>query len=75
MPNVLVYDMNGKKVSEMELNADIFGVEAHASVLHAAVKNHLANKRQGTQSTLTRAEVRGGGIKPWKQKEIGRAHV
>ena len=73
MTNVLVYDMTGKKVGEMELNAEVFGLEPNESVLHAAVKNHLANKRQGTQSTLTRAEVRGGGAKPWKQKGTGRA--
>lgn len=73
MSNVAVYDMTGKKVSEIELNPAVFGIEPNESVLHAMVKNHLANKRQGTQSTLTRAEVRGGGIKPWKQKGTGRA--
>lgn len=73
MPNAVVYDMTGKKIGEMELSASIFGIEPNTSVLHAAVKNYLANRRQGTQSTLTRAEVRGGGIKPWRQKGTGRA--
>lgn len=73
MPNVAVYDMTGKKTGEMELSASVFGIEPNMSVLHEAVKNHLANRRQGTQSTLTRAEVRGGGIKPWRQKGTGRA--
>lgn len=73
MTNVLVYDMSGKQVGEMEISDEVFGLEPNESVLHAAVKNHLANKRQGTQSTLTRAEVRGGGAKPWKQKGTGRA--
>lgn len=73
MPNAAVYDMTGKKVGEMELDAAIFGIEPNVSVLHAAVKNYLANRRQGTQSTLTRSEVRGGGIKPWRQKGTGRA--
>ncbi len=73
MPNVAVYDMTGKKVSEITLSDAIFGIEPNAPVLHEAVKNHLANCRQGTQSTLTRAEVRGGGIKPWRQKGTGRA--
>lgn len=73
MPTVAIYDMTGKKTGEMELNAEVFGIEPNMSVVHAAVKNHLANCRQGTQSTLTRAEVRGGGIKPWRQKGTGRA--
>ena len=73
MPNVAVYDMTGAKTGEMELNAAVFGVEPNEVVLHAAVKNYLANQRQGTQSTLTRTEVRGGGIKPWRQKGTGRA--
>lgn len=73
MPNAAVYDMTGKKTGEMELNASIFGIEPNVSVLHAVVKNYLANRRQGTQSTLTRSEVRGGGIKPWRQKGTGRA--
>ena len=65
MPTVAVFDMTGKKTGEMELNAAVFGIEPNMTVVHAAVKNYLANQRQGTQSTLTRAEVRGGGIKPW----------
>ena len=73
MPNVAVFDMTGKKVSEITLSDAIFGIEPNGPVLHEAVKNHLANRRQGTQSTLTRAEVRGGGIKPWRQKGTGRA--
>lgn len=73
MPTAVIYDMTGKKTGEMELSTAIFGIEPNMSVLHAMVKNHLANRRQGTQSTLTRAEVRGGGIKPWRQKGTGRA--
>lgn len=73
MPTVKVYNMAGQQTGEMELNAAVFGIEPNQSVLHAMVKNHLANKRQGTQSTLTRAEVRGGGIKPWRQKGTDRA--
>ena len=68
-----VYDMSGKLVGEIELSEAIFGVEANQSVVHDVVKNHLANKRQGTQSALTRAEVSGGGRKPWRQKGTGRA--
>ena len=68
-----VYDMSGKLVGEIELSEAIFGVEDNQSVVHDVVKNHLANKRQGTQSALTRAEVSGGGRKPWKQKGTGRA--
>lgn len=60
MPTVAVFDMTGKKTGEMELNAAVFGIEPNMTVVHAAVKNYLANQRQGTQSTLTRAEVRGG---------------
>ena len=73
MPTVKVYNMAGQETGTIELNADIFGIEPNVSAMHAVVKNHLANKRQGTQSTLTRAEVRGGGIKPWRQKNTGRA--
>ncbi len=73
MPTVAVYNMAGEKTGEMELNAAVFGIEPNVPVMHAAVKNQLANRRQGTQSTLTRAEVRGGGIKPWRQKGTGRA--
>ena len=68
-----VYNMSGKLVGEIELSEAIFGVEVNESVVHDAVKNHLANKRQGTQSALTRAEVSGGGRKPWRQKGTGRA--
>lgn len=73
MPKVTVFDMNGKAVSEMELSDAIFGIEPNEAVVHEAVVNYLANQRQGTQSTLTRAEVSGGGRKPWKQKGTGRA--
>lgn len=73
MPTVSTYDMTGKQTGTMELNAAIFGVEPNTDVMHSVVKNYLANQRQGTQSTLTRAEVRGGGRKPWKQKGTGHA--
>ena len=68
-----VYDMSGKLVGEIELSEAVFGITPNESVVHDAVKNHLANKRQGTQSALTRAEVSGGGRKPWRQKGTGRA--
>ena len=64
MPTVAVFDMTGKKTGEMELNAAVFGIEPNMTVVHAAVKNYLANQRQGTQSTLTRAEVRGARRAP-----------
>lgn len=73
MPQVTVFDMTGKSVGEMTLSDAIFGIEPNTSVMHAAVVNYLANQRQGTQSTLTRSEVSGGGRKPWKQKDTGRA--
>ena len=73
MPTVKVYNMAGQQTGEMELNAAVFGIEPNVPAMHAAVKNYLANCRQGTQSTLTRSEVRGGGIKPWRQKGTGRA--
>ena len=73
MPKATVVDMTGKKVGEVDLSDAIFGIEPNVSVVHEAVKNHLANCRQGTQSALTRAEVSGGGIKPWHQKGTGRA--
>lgn len=73
MPKTNVYDMSGKQVGEIELSAALFGIEPNQSVVHDVVKNHLANCRQGTQSALTRAEVSGGGIKPWRQKGTGRA--
>ena len=73
MPTVSTYDMTGKQTGTMELSADIFGIKPNATVLHSVVVNYLANQRQGTQSTLTRAEVRGGGKKPWRQKGTGHA--
>lgn len=73
MPTVKIYNMLGKEAGEMELSADIFGVEPNAAVLHSAVVNYLANQRQGTQSTKTRTEVSGGGRKPWRQKGTGHA--
>lgn len=73
MPNVAVLDMTGKKVGDIELSAAVFGIEPNAVVMHMAVVNYLANQRQGTQSTLTRSEVSGGGKKPWRQKGTGHA--
>lgn len=73
MPTVAIYNMEGKEVGKMELNEAIFGGEVNKTVLHQAVVTYLANQRQGTQSTKTRTEVRGGGIKPWRQKGTGRA--
>ena len=73
MAKVNVYDMTGKVVGDIELNDAVFGIEPNTAVMHEAVKHYLANQRQGTQSTLTRAEVRGGGRKPWRQKGTGRA--
>ena len=73
MPKANVYDMAGKQVGEIDLSDAIFGIEPNVSVMHDVVKNHLANCRQGTQSALTRAEVAGGGAKPWRQKGTGRA--
>ena len=73
MPKVALYNMEGSQVGDIELNESIFGCEVNVSVLHEVVKNYLANQRQGTQSTKTRSEVRGGGIKPWRQKGTGRA--
>ena len=73
MPKTFVFDMSGKQVGEIELSAAVFGIEPNAAVVHDVVKNHLANCRQGTQSALTRAEVSGGGRKPWRQKGTGRA--
>lgn len=73
MPNIKVLDRNGKEVSTMELSDAIFGVTPNEAVMHLAVVNYLANQRQGTQSTLTRTEVRGGGRKPWRQKGTGHA--
>ena len=73
MPNVAIMDMTGKTVGDFELKESIFGIEPNAVVMHAAVVNYLANQRQGTQSTLTRTEVSGGGRKPWRQKGTGHA--
>ncbi len=73
MPNVAVLDMEGKKVSTVDLADSIFGIEPNAAVMHQLVVSYLANQRQGTQSALTRAEVSGGGKKPWRQKGTGRA--
>ena len=73
MPNVKVYNMAGEEVGEIALSDVIFGAEVNGAVLHAAVRTYLLNQRQGTQSTLTRAEVSGGGKKPWRQKGTGRA--
>ena len=73
MPKVDVYDIKGKKVSDIELAESVFGIEPNENIVHAVLVNYLANQRQGTQSTKTRAEVRGGGRKPWRQKGTGRA--
>ncbi len=75
MAKVAVLNMQGQQVEELELNDAVFGVEVNEHLLHRAVVAQLANKRQGTQSTLTRGEVRGGGAKPWRQKGTGRARV
>ncbi|MCL2539298.1 MAG: 50S ribosomal protein L4 [Oscillospiraceae bacterium] len=73
MPELKVYDMQGKEVSDIELNDSVFGIEPNKEVMHQSVVRYLANQRQGTQSTKTRAEVAGGGRKPWRQKGTGRA--
>lgn len=73
MPKIDVYDINGKKVKELELNEAVFGIEPNEAVVHSVLVNFLANQRQGTQSTKTRSEVSGGGRKPWRQKGTGRA--
>ena len=73
MPKIDVYDIEGKKVKSIELKDEIFGIEPNEKVVHSVLVNYLANQRQGTQSTKTRAEVRGGGKKPWRQKGTGRA--
>ncbi len=73
MPKVDVYNMQGKKVSDVELSEAVFGIKPNETVVHSVLVNYLANQRQGTQSTKTRAEVRGGGKKPWRQKGTGRA--
>ena len=73
MPKIDVFNKTGEKVSELELNEAVFSIEPNVTAMHTAVVNYLANQRQGTQSTLTRAEVSGGGKKPWRQKGTGRA--
>ena len=73
MPSVSIFDMTGKKVGTQELAETVFGIEPNMSAMHLMVVNYLANQRQGTQSTLTRSEVSGGGKKPWRQKGTGRA--
>lgn len=73
MPKVDLYDMSGKVVGDINLSDTVFGIDVNKEVVHRVVVNQLANKRQGTQSTKTKSEVRGGGIKPWKQKGTGRA--
>ena len=73
MPSINVYNVEGKKVSTVDLKEEIFGIEPNEALVHSVLVNYLANQRQGTQSTKTRAEVRGGGKKPWRQKGTGRA--
>jgi len=73
MPKVALYNITGAQIGEIELSETIFGVPVNTAVLHEVVKAYLANQRQGTQSALTRSEVSGGGIKPWRQKGTGRA--
>ena len=73
MPKVDIYNISGQVVGNMELSENVFGVEENKVVMHMAVVNQLANARQGTQSTKTKSEVRGGGKKPWRQKGTGRA--
>ncbi|NTW70699.1 MAG: 50S ribosomal protein L4 [Eubacteriaceae bacterium] len=75
MPTIDVINVKGEKVEELALNADVFGIEPNEAVVHQVVVAQLANKRQGTQSTKTRSEVRGGGRKPWRQKGTGRARA
>ena len=73
MPNAKLFNMEGKEVGNCALNDAVFGIEPNKTAMHTVVVNYLGNQRQGTQSALTRAEVRGGGIKPWRQKGSGRA--
>ena len=73
MPKIDVYDIKGKKVSDVELADSVFGIEPNETIVHSVLVNYLANQRQGTQSTKTRSEVSGGGRKPWRQKGTGRA--
>ena len=74
MPKVALYNMKGEQVGNVELSENVFGAEINNAAMHQVIKMQLANKRQGTQSVLTRAEVSGGGIKPWRQKGTGRAY-
>ena len=73
MPKIDVYNIEGKKVSDVELKEEIFGIKPNKAIVHSVVVNYLANQRQGTQNTKTRSEVSGGGKKPWRQKGTGRA--
>jgi len=73
MPKVDVYDINGKKVSDIELKEEVFGIKPNEAIVHSVLVNYMANQRQGTGNTKTRAEVSGGGKKPWRQKGTGRA--
>jgi len=73
MPSIEVYNVEGKKVSDLTLSEEVFGIEPNEAIVHSVLVNYLANQRQGTQSTKTRSEVRGGGRKPWRQKGTGRA--
>ncbi len=73
MPKIDVYNIEGKKVSTIDLNDNVFGIKPNEKIVHSALVNYMANQRQGTASTKTRAEVSGGGKKPWKQKGTGRA--
>ena len=73
MPTIEVYNVEGKKVSTVDLKDEIFGLEPNEAIVHSVLINFLANQRQGTQSTKTRSEVSGGGRKPWRQKGTGRA--
>ncbi len=73
MPNIDVLSVDGKKVKELELNENVFGIEPNENIVHSVIVNYMANQRQGTQNTKTRSEVSGGGRKPWRQKGTGRA--
>ncbi len=75
MPSVSLYNVSGEQIGDIELNDNVFGIEVNEKVLHSAVKNQLANRRQGTKAAKTRSEVRGGGRKPWRQKGTGRARA
>ena len=75
MPKIDVYNIEGKKVSDIELADSVFGIEPNEKIVHSVLVNYMANQRQGTSNTKTRAEVSGGGRKPWKQKGTGRARA